>query len=101
MLPAFFAQFAAGCYVITAISAIQASGWSYMRLMAAVCFGLTALSAAFLIREAHLPEDLLRRAALAGQVWAMLFAIGWLFVNAKERPRISRVQGRVAAVAGV
>lgn len=101
MLPAFFAQFAAGCLLITALALIQQSGWTYMRLMAAVCLGLEMLAGALLLRETGWPQDLLRRLALAGLGWAAISTIIWLMLNSFERPRISQLQSRIPAVAGI
>jgi hypothetical protein len=101
MLPAFFAQFAAGCFLITALGAIQLSGWTYMRLMAAVCLGLSVLSAALLIREFGVPGDALHCAALAGQIWSVLVASFWLQINSIQRPRISALQALLPAMGGV
>jgi len=100
MLPAFLAQFAAGCFFIVSVSALGLSGWKYVRLMAAVCLAMVFLAGGLLLREAGWPRgDAMQLTAVGGLAVAALASVAWLFLNAAQSERIG-VSQRWAAAAG-
>lgn len=101
MLPAFLAQFAAGCFLVISVSAMRQSGWKYLRLMALVSMALSAAAFLLVAREADWRLTGAFRTAAAGLGAAVVFAMAWLFVNAAQREDVRASQRLWPAVAGV
>lgn len=101
MLPTFLAQFAAGCYLAVAISAIASSGWKYLRLMAVVSLCLAMFSFLALLRDPLPAGGTHRDVIMYGLVFALLFGGAWLFVNAGQGERIRNTQRIWPALAGL
>jgi len=101
VFPAFLAQYAAGCFLAVAVSAIRQCGWQYLRLMAIVSTAVAVLSVVFLIREA----GGLAAGSHLGAAWylaaGVLFGFAWLFVNAAQGENIGRAQRLCPAAAGL
>ena len=100
VFPAFLAQYAAGCFLAVAASAIRQCGWQYLRLMAIVSTAIAVLAAVFLIREA----GGLSAGSHLGAVWGLVAGAGfgfvWLFVNAAQGEKIGWAQRLCPAAAG-
>lgn len=101
MFPAFLAQYAAGCFLAVAASAIRQCGWQYLRLMAIVSTAIAVLAVVFLIREAGGLSAGLHLPAAWGLAVGVLFGFVWLFVNAAQGDKIGRVQRICPAAAGL
>jgi hypothetical protein len=101
MLPTFLAQFAAGCYLAVAVSAIRESGWRYLRLMAVVSLVLTLFSLTVLLKDPVAARGVQRMCIYYGLAIAVVFGAMWLFVNAVQSERISNGQRLFPAVAGL
>lgn len=101
MLPTFLAQFAAGCYLAVAISAIASSGWKYLRLMAVVSLCLAMFSFLALLRDPLPAGGTHRDVIMYGLVFALLFGGAWLFVNAGQGERIRNTQRIWPTLAGL
>ena len=101
MFPAFLAQFAAGCFLAVAVSAMRQSGRRYLRLMAIVSGAVAMLAVVLLVREGQSSGDNLRFLALGALGLGIVSAIVWLFVNAKQADDIAASQRIWPAAAGL
>jgi hypothetical protein len=100
MLPSFLAQYAAGCFLAVALSAMHLSGWRYLRLMAVVGLALTVAAFLLLCRETQwVVQGPFRQAAVC-LVGAAACAVVWLFVNASQRDAVRPSQRLWPLLAG-
>ncbi|MEK6644127.1 MAG: hypothetical protein AABZ08_09475 [Planctomycetota bacterium] len=101
MLPTFLAQFAAGCYLAVAGSAIQQSGWKYLRLMAVVCLCLTLIALVTMLRDPVAGQDAQREVVKYGLSLGLLFGGVWLFANAGQGEAVRNTQRLWPLLAGL
>src|SRR5262249_26662677 len=99
MLPTFLAQYAAGCYLAVAASAIRQTGWKYLRLMAVVSLCL-AFFALMLVWQGSSNAEV-PRSARYGLLFGLVSGITWLFVNAGQGQMVRGSQRLYPAVAGL
>jgi len=101
MLPTFLAQFAAGCCLAVAASAIRQTGWKYVRLMAGVCLGLMVITLLVLMRDPNGADDVYRHAVMYGLGIGLVFGVVWLFVNAGQGEQVRESQRIFPAISGL
>lgn len=101
MLPTFLAQFAAGCFLTTAVSSIRQSGWKYLRLMAMVSLCFAVFAGLLLIRDPVIIGGAYRRAIGYGLGIGSVVGVVWLFVNAGQGERVRDSQRIFPVIAGL
>lgn len=101
MFPAFLAQYAAGCFLAVAISAIRQTGWRYLRLMCIVSCSIAMLALVFNLLEFGAPLDALQHPAAILLIAGLAAGFGWLFVNASQGETVRNSQRAYATAAGL
>jgi hypothetical protein len=99
ILPAFLAQFAAGCLLIVSIADIRRSNWKYLRLMACVSLALAANAVIALVTAGESVSTWTqpKTCLIAG----VLLSVVWLFVNAAHHETVRPSQRIWPALAGL
>lgn len=101
MIPAFFTQYAAGCFLAVGATAIRLTDWRYVRLMCIVSCAVAILALAFHVVELANPASAITSPAAILLTASLACGFAWLFVNAAQGERLRDSQRWLAALAGL
>lgn len=101
MFPAFLSQYAAGCFLAVAVSAIKLTGWRYLRLMCIVSSTIAMLALIFQFMELGNPALALKNPPVILIACGLIAGFAWLFLNALQNERVMNSQRITAAAAGL
>ncbi len=101
MIPTFLAQYAAGCFLAVAASAIKLTGWRYLRLMCIVSIAIAMLALLFQVVETNGAVSAMSHPAVILLGCGLLAGTAWLFLNALQNEVVRNSQRLVAGAAGV